>query len=126
MSSSWPDLVDSMNATLDDGPFSVFYVIVKADVIERVGQVDHVRRVNPGFQFHRTLLIVKRVEDHVQSARDGIDATRLPAGQAVVVNCDQKSSVVIVIEQLVGAALITPCPMPMCMKITIMQPYSPI
>ena len=85
----------------------MFDVIVEVNLVVGVGQVDLVSRVDPRFQFHRTQLVVERVEDHVQRARDGVDAARLPTSVAVVTYRDQKSSVVVLVEQLLSTSCIT-------------------
>ena len=68
-------------------------------MVERVGQVDHVGRVDPRLDLHRAPLIVERVEVHVERARDGVDATRLPASQSRVANGDEETLVVIFVKQ---------------------------
>lgn len=98
------DLINGSNVVFDDGPFAVFYVSVEADVIQRVGEVDLVGRVDPCFQLHGAALVVERVENHVECARDGVDATRLPACPAIVMNRYHESSIVVFLEKLVGAA----------------------
>ena len=92
--------------SFDDSPFAVFDVSVTADLVRSAGQVDLIRRVDPRLQFHRTPLVVKRVEDHVHIARDGVDTARLPAYGAVVTNGDEKSSVMVLVEQFVRTTLI--------------------
>jgi len=96
--------INGADVVFDDGPFAVLHVSVETDMIQRVGEVDLVGRVDPCLQLHRAALVVERVENHIERARDGVDSTGLPASRAVVMNRYHESSIVVFLEQRVGAA----------------------
>jgi hypothetical protein len=78
------------------------YVGVESNVIERIGKIDFICRVDPSFNFHCTQLIIEWIEDHIKSTRNGIDSARLPTDKPRVSNGYHESLVMVFIKQLVG------------------------
>ena len=96
------DDVRAGDARVEHRPLAVRDVRVKADVAERVGQVDLVRRVHPRLDLDGAVLVVERVVVHVEGAGDDEDAARLPARAAVIAHRHPEALEVVGVKQLVG------------------------